>query len=449
MKKEKPAVQRKGKEKAPSGPVFVFPGPEGWESWSVEGGAAQCVGPAETPQKLRPPAGATVALPSRLFFSVPLWIPVEEGIPARDLAKIALESKNLLGANPESAIWAMESIRTERIARPGQDEPGTRQLEACVVLSSAIEEECILEQAGRYEVAGRVLPPPGGGTGVVLRKELGRWVLDFYVGNKWFHTQPLLARVLDAGAAAELRTLLAQLEGEGILQRLDLLVFRGDEAEAGSFLSLLPCVSHMEPRMSPRLSASPWDLQPPILTERRMASADQAKKKKYLRAGILIYLGVVVSALAYFLLPYLQLKALEGKLRAIQGDAEKIREASMAWREAGALVNPKMNAFELLWQVSRPLIEKDPGEIEGVRLTAFEYNAKHVFLTGEGKDLEQTEKYFAWVKKEPMLSAYQWNHPQPRLLPNGNAQFQLEGVPLGAASGEGQEGGQDANANAP
>jgi hypothetical protein len=180
-----------------------------------------------------------------------------------------------------------------------------------------------------------------------------------------------------------------------------------------------------------------------------MVSADQAKKKKYLRAGILMYLGVVVCALAYFLLPYFQLKVLEGKLHAIQGDAEKIREASMAWREAGALVNPKMNAFELLWQVSRPLIEKDPGEIEGVRLTAFEYNAKHVFLTGEGKDLEQTEKYFAWVKKEPMLSAYQWNHPQPRLLPNGNAQFQLEGVPLGAGAGESQEGGQDANANAP
>jgi len=449
MKKEKPVSKRKGKEKAPSGPVFVFPGPEGWEAWSVEGGAVQCVGPAETPQKLRSSAGATVALPSRLFFSVPLWIPVEEGIPPRDLAKIALESKNLLGPNPEAAIWAMEPIRTERVARPGQEEPGTRELEACVVLSSSIEEECILEQAGSYEVAGRVLPAPEGGTGVVLRKELGRWVLDFYFGNKWLHSQPLLARVLDAGAAAEVRTLLAQFEGEGILQRLDLFVFRGDEAESGAFLSLLPCVARMEPRLPPRLSTSPWDLQPPILTERRMASADQAKKKKYLRAGILIYLLVVVSALAYLLIPYIQLKLLQGRLGAIQGDAEKIREASIAWREAGALVNPKMNAFELLWQVSRPLIEKDPGEIEGVRLTAFEYNAKHVFLTGEGKDLEQTEKYFAWVKKEPMLSAYQWNHPQPRLLPNGNAQFQLEGVPLGAGAGEGQEGGQDANANAP
>jgi len=449
MKKEKPVSKRKGKEKVPSGPVFVFPGPEEWEAWSVEGGAVQCVGTAETPQKLRTSPGATVALPSRLFFSVPLWIPVEEGIPPRDLAKIALESKNLLGANPEAAIWAMEPIRTERVTRPGQEEPGTRQLEACVVLSSSIEEECILEQAGRYEVAGRVLPPPEGGSGVVLRKELGRWVLDFYFGNKWLHTQPLLARVLDAGAAAELKTLLAQLEGEGILQRLDLFVFRGDEAEAGSLLSPLPCVSHREPRMPPSLSAHPWDLQPPILTERRMASADQAKKKKYLRAGILTYLGVVVSALAYFFIPHIQLKVLEGKLRAIQGDAGKIREASMAWREAGALVNPKMNAFELLWQVSRPLIEKEPGEIEGVRLTAFEYNSKHVFLTGEGKDLEQTEKYFAWMKKEPMLTAYQWNHPQPRLLPNGNAQFQLEGVPLGGGSGEGQEGGQDANANAP
>jgi hypothetical protein len=106
-----------------------------------------------------------------------------------------------------------------------------------------------------------------------------------------------------------------------------------------------------------------------------------------------------------------------------------------------------MNVLEVLWEVSRPLIEKDPPQIDGVRLTQFEYNGKHVFLTGEGKDLEQTEKYFNWLKGNKELALYQWSHPQPRLLPNGNAQFQAEGIPPGAGAKEGEEGGTDANAN--
>ena len=95
------------------------------------------------------------------------------------------------------------------------------------------------------------------------------------------------------------------------------------------------------------------------------------------------------------------------------------------------------------------MIEKDPGEIDGVRLTTFDFNTKRLLLQGEGKDLEQTEKYFEWLKKEPMLSEYQWRHPQPTLLPNGNARFQVEGIPAGAEVAKEEEGGSDANVVAP
>ena len=81
--------------------------------------------------------------------------------------------------------------------------------------------------------------------------------------------------------------------------------------------------------------------------------------------------------------------------------------------------------------------------------TTFDFNAKRLLLQGEGKDLEQTEKYFEWLKKEPMLSEYQWRHPQPTLLPNGNARFQVEGIPAGAEVAKEEEGGSDANAVAP
>jgi hypothetical protein len=199
--------------------------------------------------------------------------------------------------------------------------------------------------------------------------------------------------------------------------------------------------------MPPQLGGQPWNLPPPTLTERRLAKAEQAKQKKILRAGCLVYGAVMALALVYFFIPLVRLKMAERKLAEISSDAEKVRSAAMAWREAGALTNPQMNVLEVLWEVSRPLIEKDPPQIDGVRLTQFEYNGKHVFLTGEGKDLEQTEKYFNWLKGNKELALYQWSHPQPRLLPNGYAQFQAEGIPPGAGAKEGEEGGTDANAN--
>ena len=448
--KGKVAKVKKGKGKAATGPVFIFPGPEGWEAWSTTEDGAQCVGPMDSPKKVEGAVGCVVCLPSRSFFSIPLWIPIEEGIAPRELAKIALESKNLLGTNPDAAVWAMEAIRTEPVPAVGEGEPGSRQLEAVAILTGTLEEEWLLEEAGRHEIAGRVLPAPAGGASGVLRKELGRWVVDFYSGGKWLHTQPLLARELQRGVSAEIASLLAQMDAEGTLGPLSLFVLR-DEGELPSggqdFLKQLPCPVRTESRAAPRLPTAPWDLEPAVLAERRLAKAQMGERRKFIRMGIGLYAALMALAVVYVSVPLVRRHLIQRELAGIGVESAKIRDAAMSWREAGALVNPKMNALELLWQVSRPLIEKDPGEIDGVRLTTFDYNSKRLLLQGEGKDLEQTEKYFEWLKKEPMLAAFQWKHPQPTLLPNGNARFQAEGIPLGRQVEE--EGGADANVNAP
>jgi hypothetical protein len=448
--KGKVAKVKKGKGKAATGPVFIFPGPEGWEAWSTTEDGAQCVGPMDSPKKVEGGVGCVVCLPSRSFFSIPLWIPVEEGIAPRELAKIALESKNLLGTNPDAAVWAMEAIRTEPVPAVGEGEPGSRQLEAVAVLTGTLEEEWLLEEAGRHEIAGRVLPAPAGGASGVLRKELGRWVVDFYSGGKWLHTQPLLARELQSSVSAEIASLLAQMDAEGTLGPLSLLVLR-DEGElplgGQDFLKQLPCPVRIESRAAPRLPTAPWDLEPAVLAERRLAKAQMGERRKLIRMGIGLYAALMALAVVYVSVPLVRRHLIQRELAGIGVESAKIRDAAMSWREAGALVNPKMNALELLWQVSRPLIEKDPGEIDGVRLTTFDYNSKRLLLQGEGKDLEQTEKYFEWLKKEPMLAAFQWKHPQPTLLPNGNARFQAEGLPLGSQVSE--EGGTDANPDAP
>ena len=76
---------RKGVSPGPTGhPAVLFPGPEGWEMWNGPNGQTARSGPVDQPRKLRPGPGYILAIPSRSFYSMPLWVPVVEESPARD-----------------------------------------------------------------------------------------------------------------------------------------------------------------------------------------------------------------------------------------------------------------------------------------------------------------------------------------------------------------------------
>jgi len=378
-----------------------------------------------------------------------LWVPVVEDSPAREQTQIKLEMKGLLGANPDAAIWSFEAIRKESSPVPEEGEAGARQLEATAVLASPFQEEWLVEEAVRYEPAGRMLVAPGPGTVGGLRRELGRWVADFYQGGKWLHSQPLLSPSLDPAAAVELNATLAQLEGEGILGPLDGWWIQELGGVPGpEFARRLSAPLRQTERSAPRPQGEAWNLPPPALTELRAERARTARMKKLIRTGLTVYAGVGFAFVAFLAWPLVRLQLAKAELRSIGPAADSIRSTAMMWREAGAWLDPRRNALELLWQVSRPLIETEPAQIEGVRLTLFDLNPKRLLLQGEGKDLEKVEKYFQWLKNEPALAGFTWKHPQPQLLPNGNARFQTEGIPPGIVPGE-EEGGPNENPDGP
>lgn len=426
------------------GSAVLFPGPEGWELWTGPAGRPVCTGPVEKPGQLPPAPGCVMSLPSRSFFSLPLWVPVVEESPAREQTQMRLEMKGMLGANPEAAIWNFETLRREELPSAEDGTPAFRQLESTAVLASPFPEEWLVETAVRYEPSGRMLAAPGPGAVGVLRRELGRWVADFYQGGKWLHTQPLLAASLDGSAAVELAATAAQLEGEGILSPLESWWVReSGAAPSADFSRSLGAPVRVEERIPPRSPAEGWNLPPPALTELRAGRLQAARRQRWIRTGLSAYLGVMLLVGAFLAWPVVRLQLGRAELKKIGPEAESIRATAMLWREAGAWLEPRRNALELLWQVSRPLIETEPAKIEGVRLTLFDLNAKRLLLQGEGKDLELVEKYFQWLKNEPALAGFTWKNPQPRLLPNGNAQFQAEGIPPGVAPAE--EGGQGEN----
>lgn len=442
MKAQKPS-RREGRGKlAVDGPVFLFPGPEGWELWSQGGnGGIQCVGPSETPRKLRPPPNAVICLPSRSFFSMPVWVREAEGPPDRMQVGLRLEEKGLLGPNPEAAVWGIEAIRSEALSGL-EEQPESRQLEATAVLAPGFEKDWLVETAGRHEVAGRTLPPPRGGPAAVLRRELGRWVADIYVQGKWLHTQPFLSRALDAGAAVELAALISQWEGEGVLAGLTQVVVReeGENPVGEDFLFSCPCPCLVEPRMPPRLPAVPWNLEPPALVEHRQEQAAAQRRRKLQRIGLAVYVAVMAAAGAVILSTWGRIQMVSRELGEISGPAGRIEGTAMVWREAAALVDPANNALEVLWQVSRPMVAPDPPMMEGVQLTVFDLNAKRLLLQGKAADVVKVQAYVDWLKNNPALARFSWNSGQPRLAPDGTATFSVEGTaPQAGPAMEGKE----------
>jgi len=441
----------RGKKVAESaaGPGVLFPGPEGWELWSGPPGQPVCAGPVDEPRKLRPAAGCLMSLPSHSFFSVPLWVPVVEESPAREQTQIKLEMKGMLGPNPDTAVWNFEAVRREQQPPTPEGEVVTRQLEATAVLASPFEEKWLVEEAARYEPSGRLLASPEPGSSAVLRRELGRWVGDFYQDGKWLHTQPLLAAQLDASAAVELLATVAQLEGEGVLTGPAGWRVRDPAPVVGEdFRRILGAPVRLEDRVPPRSPDSAWNLPPMALTELRAQRAQGTRRKQWIGTGLVAYGAVALLLAGWFAWPLVRLKLARAELNKISEEAGRIRQTAMLWREAGSCFDSRRNALELLWQVSRPLIEGEPAKIEGVRLTLFDLNNRRLLLQGEGKDLEVVEKYFIWLKTDAALALFQWKNPQPRLLPNGNAQFQAEGELPGMVEPE-PEGGENADLNAP
>lgn len=431
----------RGKNEA-SGPVFLFPGPEGWEAWSeTADGGSQCVGPGKNPGMLKPPPHSIVCLPSSSFFSVPLWVREAEGPPGREQVGLRLEEKGLLGPNPETAVWGMEPVRTEAV--PTEEGPGeSRQLEATAVLLPGFEQDWLVETAARHEVAGRTQPAPRGAGAAVLRKELGRWVADFYVQGKWLHSQPLLARELDAGAAVELSALLAQMEAEGVLPELTQVVVRDSEDSpvGEDFLAGLGCACRVEPRLPPRLPAAPWNLEPPALVEHRLDQAASLRRKKTIRLALVAYGAVFLAVAAWLLHPWVRLQLIHQELAGIAAPAGRIQSTAMIWREAAPWVDPQSNALELLWQVSRPLVTPDPPTLEGVQLTVFDLNSRRLVLQGKASDVVKVQAYFEWLKTNPALSRFTWKSTQPKLAADGSATFSTEGIP---PTGEKSEGGSE------
>ena len=406
MKNGTPRTQ--GKETEVPVLSLIFPGPEKWELW--QGPSPEALAPAssaEKPGDLAKNRGEIFCFPGSAFSSLPLWNPVADGIPAREQAALNLEGRGLLGADPGSAVWAVDVIRRQ----PAGSGEGERELSASAVLHLQLSPDWILEGIRRHEIPGRVLPAPGTGPSVVLRRELGRYVLDLYDRGRWLHSQTLLAREMGEEAVREIGLLLSQMENEGVFQGCTEMVAATPVPAAvweifHRLANLRPAQGQGKPAFLLRDPA--WDLLPKEVADRRQFQKTQKRIRTMVTWAVGADLALWGLALLFVIVPSLRLGWLEHGLAPLRPEYRRLFQTKKTWEELRSLTDPAGSALEVLHQVAAPL-SGDRSKM-AIKLTSFTYSPAELVVQGVTAQGEQViADYLSALSSHPALrDLYAW-----------------------------------------
>ena len=165
------------------------------------------------------------------------------------------------------------------------------------------------------------------------------------------------------------------------------------------------------------------NLLPQSWRDRRAQLARRGEWKKRL-----VWAGGIYAALFVLTLLYLGINRFQaGRLnRAIAQDAPKIefvRSAESNWKSLAPAIDANYYPVEILLHLYESLPSKD------VRITTYNQSARQVSVDGEANTAALAYQFADKVKKNPKLQIFQFSMNDPRILPNGHAQFRLEGRP--------------------
>jgi hypothetical protein len=140
----------------------------------------------------------------------------------------------------------------------------------------------------------------------------------------------------------------------------------------------------------------------------------------------LIWAGGAYAAIFLLIVLYLGLLHFKiGRLdRLIAQDAPKtefVRAADANWRALAPAIDTRYYPVEILLHLFESLPSQD------VRITTYNQSARQISVDGESDTAALAYQLADKVKKNPHLQIFQFTMADPRILPNGHAQFRLEG----------------------
>lgn len=435
----------------PTSNALLIPANGRWEWWNLSGSSASssaapkasAPSPASSPSSISlettfptqeeipdSPAPRAVALPSRYFLNC-----IFKCIPAsrEDLeviVKLDLETRGLI---PVTAIKT-GGLLFHDLGKPTPQSEKTQVSVCCLI--QEIPEKLLFSQTHLYFPSVFVWSYPQ--DGVYLLREDVYPIFILVRNQRPVYFQQINASTLDFSSMKEIQSILLGLQADHILpqnsqqnipvftsldlQHLSPAELQHISQETGISLQLIPSPSPHLPSTSGTSGAV--SLNPPevdILRSKAKRQAFIQKSAKILIAGY---------ALLFFLLLGLglqsrhQLQSLQDQIREHQPEVQMLQTTARKWQALDPAINREIFPVERLYQMSLLLPE------EGVRLIKFQQKLNGFFISGEAASAPLAFKLANDLKESNEWVPFQWEAPQPKLLSNNIAQFQLLGKRL-------------------
>jgi hypothetical protein len=165
------------------------------------------------------------------------------------------------------------------------------------------------------------------------------------------------------------------------------------------------------------------NLLPESWRRRRLQSIRQAEWRKRLLWAGGAYGAILLLLLAYLGLLRFQIGWLDRHIAHDAPETEFVRATEAKWKALAPAIDPHYYPVEILLHFFDSLPATD------VQITAYNQSARQISVDGEASTAALAYQFIEKIKKNPELSAFQFDMAAPRILPNNHAQFRLEGKP--------------------
>ncbi|MGB8354684.1 MAG: PilN domain-containing protein [Chthoniobacteraceae bacterium] len=386
---------------------------EAWEIWAMgEGGQVRLKQACMALGDARISPQSVLALPLRQSFAVPLWLATTDVALMKAMVFLQLERRGFVNGRS-----LQESVFDYRIIKSAEN----KTLVLAVALPGALPGQLCLDLQ-KYEPSARthVFPMDE----FVLWHEGDRLVLAVTQGSELVYFEVLGADSLTEEVVRELQCIKLQLEAENVINGINGITLWTEfsQQETSLIAGALDSRVRSDKRPAPVMPSEWMDLMPSSVRQSQ-GSAKIKERKKALVAAIagvyLLFLVFLILRAGWF---YIQCRRIEADMKNNQPVVEQLEATAHRWDLLDAAINPESYPIEQLRRCAG-LLPPD-----GVRFTLFKATGDKIFIQGEAKSAPSAFKFVEDLKQSKDLADYKWEMPQPKLLPNDNAEFQVEGV---------------------
>ena len=165
------------------------------------------------------------------------------------------------------------------------------------------------------------------------------------------------------------------------------------------------------------------NLAPEAWKAQRLALVRQAQWKRRLLIAVAAYAAVFLLFALYVLIIHFQVGRVKKAIKRDQPRVEFIKTTEAEWKALAPALDPHFYPVEMLFHLFQSLPNPD------VQITVYDQTARNLAVQGEAPNAALAYQFAEKVKANPDLRTFNFDLGAPRILPNGHAQFRLEGKP--------------------